>query len=45
MRARMAANDSSAAASVHTVIVGEIGCYGSYPTQGYATLASSASDE
>jgi type IV pilus assembly protein PilA len=39
MRARMAANDSSAAASVHTIIVGEIGYYGSYPTLGYATLA------
>jgi prepilin-type N-terminal cleavage/methylation domain-containing protein len=39
MRARMAANDSSAAASEHTIIVGEIGYYGAYPTQGYATLA------
>ena len=38
MRARMAANDSSAAASEHTIIVGEVG-YGAYPTQGYATLA------
>jgi len=39
MRARMAANDSSAAGSVHTIIVGEIGYYGAYPSQGYATLA------
>ena len=39
MRARMAANDSSAAASEHTIIVGEVGYYGAYPTQGYATLA------
>jgi type IV pilus assembly protein PilA len=40
LRARMAANDSSAAASEHTIIVGEVGYYGSYPTQGYATLAA-----
>ena len=33
MRARMAANDSSAAASEHTIIVGEVGYYGAYPTQ------------
>ena len=39
MRARMAANDSSAAASEHTIIVGEVGYYGAYPTQGYGTLA------
>ncbi len=39
MRARMAANDSSAAASVHTIVVGEVGYYGAYPTVGYATLA------
>src|SRR5208282_3791579 len=39
MRARMAANDSSAAGSIHTIIVGEIGYYGSYPSQGYGTLA------
>ena len=38
MRARMAANDSSAAASEHTIIVGEVGYYGAYPTVGYATL-------
>jgi type IV pilus assembly protein PilA len=40
MRARMAANDSSAAASEHTIIVGEVGYYGAYPTVGYATLAA-----
>jgi type IV pilus assembly protein PilA len=39
MRARMAANDSSAAASEHTIIVGEVGYYGAYPATGYATLA------
>jgi prepilin-type N-terminal cleavage/methylation domain-containing protein len=39
MRARMAANDSSAAASIHTIVVGEIGYLGAYPTVGYATLA------
>jgi type IV pilus assembly protein PilA len=39
MRARMAANDSSAAGSEHTIIVGEIGYYGAYPSQGYGTLA------
>ena len=33
MRARMAANDSSAAASEHTIIVGEVGYYGAYPTK------------
>jgi type IV pilus assembly protein PilA len=39
MRARMAANDSSAAASEHTIIVGEVGYYGAYPALGYGTLA------
>jgi prepilin-type N-terminal cleavage/methylation domain-containing protein len=39
MRARMAANDSSAAASVHTIVVGQVGYLGAYPTVGYATLA------
>jgi type IV pilus assembly protein PilA len=38
VRARMAANDSSAAGSEHTIIAGEVGYYGAYPTQGYATL-------
>jgi type IV pilus assembly protein PilA len=39
MRARMAANDSSAAASEHTIIVGEVGYLGAYPALGYGTLA------
>jgi type IV pilus assembly protein PilA len=39
MRARMAANDSSAAGSEHTIIVGQVGYYGAYPATGYATLA------
>jgi type IV pilus assembly protein PilA len=39
LRARISANDSSAAASEHTIIVGEVSYYGSYPTVGYATLA------
>jgi type IV pilus assembly protein PilA len=39
MRARMAANDSSAAASEHTIVVGEVGYLGAYPQQGYGTLA------
>ena len=39
LRARMAANDSSAAASEHTIIVGEVGYIGAYPTLGYGTLA------
>ena len=39
MRARMAANDSSAAASEHTIVVGQVGYLGAYPANGYATLA------
>ena len=39
MRARMAANDSSAAGSEHTIVVGEVGYYGAYPQVGYGTLA------
>jgi type IV pilus assembly protein PilA len=39
MRARMAANDSSAAGSEHTIVVGEVGYIGAYPTLGYGTLA------
>src|SRR5882762_10319162 len=38
MRARMAANDSSAAASEHTIVVGEVGYLGAYHTLGYGTL-------
>jgi len=36
MRARMAANDSSAAASQRTIVTGEIGYFAAYPTIGYA---------
>jgi type IV pilus assembly protein PilA len=39
MRARMAANDSSAAASQRTTITGEIGYFAAYPTIGYTSLA------
>ena len=39
MRARMAANDSSAAASERTTITGEIGYFAAYPTIGYTSLA------
>jgi len=41
MRARMAANDSSAAASERTIVTAEIGYFAAYPTLGYApTLAA-----
>ena len=36
MRARMAANDSSAAASERTIVTGEIGYFAAYPTIGFA---------
>jgi len=36
MRARMAANDSSAAASERTIVTGEVGYFAAYPTIGYA---------
>lgn len=40
MRARMAANDSSAAGSMHAIDVAEAGYYGAYQTVGFpATLA------
>lgn len=40
VRARMAANDSSAAGSVHAINVAEVGYFGAYPTVGFsATLA------
>ena len=39
MRARMAANDSSAAASERTTVTGEIGYFAAYPTVGYTSLA------
>ncbi len=40
MRARMAANDSSGAASERTIVTGEIGYFAAYPTVGYAVLAN-----
>lgn len=41
MRARMAANDSSAAASVRTINTGEVAYFGAYPTVGFpAALAT-----
>ena len=36
MRARMAANDSSAAASERTIVTAEVGYFSAYPTIGYA---------
>lgn len=39
MRAKMAANNSSAAASERTIVTGEVGYQAAYPTVGYATLA------
>ena len=36
MRARMAANDSSAAASERTIVTAEVGYFAAYPTIGYA---------
>ncbi len=41
MRARMAANDSSAAASERTAVTGEIGYFAAYPTVGYTQFARS----
>ena len=38
MRARMAANDSSAAASERTIVTGEIGYFAAYPTVGFTNL-------
>jgi type IV pilus assembly protein PilA len=41
LRARMAANDSSAAASIRTINTGEIAYFGAYPTIGFpAALAT-----
>src|ERR1700678_4235429 len=37
MRARMSANDSSAAASVRTINTAEIAYFGTYPTIGFPT--------
>jgi type IV pilus assembly protein PilA len=39
MRARMSANDSSAAASERSIITGEIGYSAAYPTVGFTALA------
>jgi type IV pilus assembly protein PilA len=40
VRARMAANDSSAAGSIHAINVAEVGYFGAYPTIGFsASLA------
>jgi prepilin-type N-terminal cleavage/methylation domain-containing protein len=38
MRARMSANDSSAAASERTIVTGEVGYFAAYPTVGYTNL-------
>jgi type IV pilus assembly protein PilA len=40
MRARMAANDSSAAASERSVVTAEVGYFSAYPTVGYTVLAN-----
>jgi type IV pilus assembly protein PilA len=39
MRAKMAANDSSAAASERSIVTAEIAYYSSFPTLGYTTLS------
>ena len=39
MRARMAANDSSGAASERSIVTAEVGYYSAYPTIGYTALA------
>jgi prepilin-type N-terminal cleavage/methylation domain-containing protein len=38
MRAKMAANDSSAAASERSIVTGEIGYFAAYPTIGFTSL-------
>jgi len=38
LRARMAANDSSAAASERSIVTAEVGYYSAYPGVGYAAL-------
>ncbi len=40
MRAKMAANDSSAAASVRSIVTGEIGYFAAYPTIGFTNLVA-----
>jgi len=43
MRARMAANESSAAASVHELVVAEVGYLGAHPDAGYSCSLSELS--
>jgi hypothetical protein len=38
MRAKMAANDSSAAASERSIVTGEVGYFAAYPTIGFTSL-------
>jgi prepilin-type N-terminal cleavage/methylation domain-containing protein len=38
MRAKMAANDSSAAASERSIVTAEVGYFAAYPTLGYTSL-------
>ncbi len=40
LRARMAANESSAASSIRTVNTAEVSYYSAYPAVGYATMAT-----
>jgi type IV pilus assembly protein PilA len=40
MRAKMAANDSSAAASMRQMVTGEIAYYAAFPTVGYTVLSA-----
>jgi type IV pilus assembly protein PilA len=40
MRAKMAANDSSAAASERSIVTGEIGYFAAYPTIGFTALVA-----
>jgi type IV pilus assembly protein PilA len=40
MRAKMAANDSSAAASERSIVTGEIGYFSAYPTIGFTSLVA-----
>src|SRR5882762_7811295 len=40
MRAKMAANDSSAAAGERTIVTAEVGYFASYPTIGYTSLVA-----
>jgi len=40
VRARMAANDSSAAGSIHAINVAEVGYFGAYPTVGFSATLS-----